>query len=108
MVGSDVVPAGPHQRTTVNADTLIKEFAADMTAFWRYKAEDALTALSYPRGSEAQIRCLEEIGQDVRSMQEGGLRNRFNDKFGNLSLQARQGVVETLKAMQVLHGDFMA
>lgn len=25
-----------------------------------------LTTLSYPRGSEAQIRCLEEVGQDVR------------------------------------------
>lgn len=26
-----------------------------------------LAALSYPRGSEAQIRCLEEVGQDARA-----------------------------------------
>lgn len=27
-----------------------------------------LTALSYPRGSEAQVRCLEEIGGDARTL----------------------------------------
>jgi len=28
-------------------------------------AEDIAVALRYPRGSEAQVRCLEEIGQDA-------------------------------------------
>lgn len=28
-------------------------------------AKGVLVALSYPRGSEAQIRCLEEVGQDA-------------------------------------------
>jgi hypothetical protein len=31
-------------------------------------AEGVLTCLKYPRGSEAQIRCLEEIGQDARQV----------------------------------------
>jgi hypothetical protein len=29
-------------------------------------AEGVLTALKYPRGSEAQIRCLEEVAQDAQ------------------------------------------
>lgn len=29
-------------------------------------AEGVLTSLEYPRGSEAQVRCLEEVGQDAR------------------------------------------
>lgn len=29
-------------------------------------ARGVLTALSYPRGSEAQVRCLEEVGQDAK------------------------------------------
>lgn len=33
-------------------------------------AEGILTTLSYPRGSEAQVRCLEEVGQDVRALIE--------------------------------------
>jgi len=28
-------------------------------------AENVLIALRYPRGSEAQVRCLEEVGQDA-------------------------------------------
>jgi hypothetical protein len=30
-------------------------------------AEGVVAALSYPRGSEAQIRCLEETGQDAKA-----------------------------------------
>lgn len=30
-------------------------------------AEGVLVALSYPRGSEAQVRCLEEVAQDAKS-----------------------------------------
>lgn len=30
-------------------------------------ARGVLTALEYPRGSEAQVRCLEEVGQDAQS-----------------------------------------
>jgi hypothetical protein len=33
-------------------------------------AEGVLTCLSYPRGSEAQIRCLEEVGIDARVLIE--------------------------------------
>ena len=30
-------------------------------------AEGVRVALSYPRGSEAQVRCLEEVGQEARA-----------------------------------------
>lgn len=33
-------------------------------------AEGVLTTLNYPRGSEAQVRCLEEVGQDARALIE--------------------------------------
>jgi len=29
--------------------------------------ENVITCLEYPRGSEAQVRCLEEVGQDARA-----------------------------------------
>lgn len=37
-------------------------------------AEGVLTCLKYPRGSEAQVRCLEEVGQDASYALKAGTK----------------------------------
>jgi hypothetical protein len=47
-------------------------------------AEGVLTCLKYPRGSEAQIRCLEEVGQEAEQIIKDDIAEsaRFGEKGG--------------------------
>lgn len=46
------------------ADEVLRAAAPDLFAL----TENLLTILAYPHGSEAQIRCLEEVAQDARAI----------------------------------------
>lgn len=54
-----------HSSYGENGATVIRdEYFRDL----RGLAESVLICLTYPRGSEAQVRCLEEVGQDARRL----------------------------------------
>jgi len=44
-----------------------RDAAREEAAMWRMHIK---TCLQYPRGSEAQVRCLEEVGGDAAYMEE--------------------------------------
>lgn len=58
---------------TYDPDENYKANAARLAHAWNTHdellaiAEGVMIALAYPRGSEAQVRCLEEVGDDARA-----------------------------------------
>ena len=71
--GSHLVKAGTPEENAANAERIVDCVNAlagmnpKAVAGLLYVTKGVMTALSYPRGSEAQVRCLEELGQDARA-----------------------------------------
>ncbi len=62
---SDAAVARSDMRDLVQTLTEQRDKAQEEAAMWRMHIK---TCLGYPRGSEAQVRCLEEVGGDAAYM----------------------------------------